>query len=91
MHNEGLASAPTDTMSKAVLKRNNRSLRAAKVRPRKALQSRSSEAVRRISEERLATDMGLRALQDLQKFGGLEDVFGRAGPRSKQTPSRLCP
>jgi len=50
---------------------------------RKILGSRSnSEAVRRAIEERLAVEEGLAALRDLQKPGGLEDVFNRAPARS---------
>ena len=72
-------------MAKMELKRTKPSLKAAKVRRRpKANQFRdSSESLRRISNERLATEAGLRALRDLQKLGGLEDVFGRTGPRSR--------
>jgi len=67
-------------MRKVVLTRTNLLLEVAKVRRlRRALESRSnSEAVRRVIDERLAVESGLRALQDLRKLGGLDDVFGRA-------------
>jgi len=46
---------------------------------RKALQSRSnSEAVHRTIDERLSVEAGVAALRALRKFGGPEDVFGRA-------------
>ena len=72
-------------MSKVALTRTNLLLEVAKVRRlRKTLQSRSnSEAVRRLIDERLAVEAGLQALQDLQKLGGLEDVFGRITPKSR--------
>jgi hypothetical protein len=67
-------------MSRTALTRTNLLLETGKVRRlRKALQSRSnSEAVRSVIDERLAVEAGLQALQDLRKFGGPEDVFGRA-------------
>ena len=67
-------------MTRAALTRTNLLLDVRKVRRlRKALQSPSnSEAVRRVIDERLAVEVGLQALQDLQKLGGPEDVFGRA-------------
>lgn len=72
-------------MSKIALTRTNLLLEVGKVRRlRKALQSRSnSEAVRRAIDERLALEAGLRALRNLRKFGGLEDVFGRAPARKR--------
>ena len=71
-------------MSKMALTRTNILLETVKVpRLRRALQSRSnSEAVRRAIDERLAVQSGLRALQDLRRLGGLEDVFGRAAPKN---------
>lgn len=71
-------------MSKTALKRTNLLLETRKVgRLRKALRSRSnSEAVRRVIDERLAAESGLKALRNLRKLGGLEDVFGRA-PKKK--------
>jgi len=70
---------------KVALTRTNLLLEARKVRRlRKALQSPSnSEAVRRAIDERLAVEIGLRALQNLQRLGGPEDVFGRAAPRAR--------
>ena len=67
-------------MSGAALTRINLLLELGKVRQlRKVLQSRSnSEAVRRVIEERLAVEAGLRALRNLLRLGGPEDVFGRA-------------
>lgn len=72
-------------MGKIVLKRTNLLLETGKVaRLRKALRSRSnSEAVRQVIDERLAAEAGLRALQQLRKLGGLEDVFGRAPAKKK--------
>jgi hypothetical protein len=72
-------------MSKVALTRTNLLLEVAKVRRlRKTLQSRSnSEAVRRLIDERLAVETGLQALQNLRRLGGLEDVFGRAAPKSR--------
>jgi hypothetical protein len=66
-------------MSRAALTRTNLLLEVGKVqRLREALQSRSnSEAVRRVIDERLAVEMGLQALQNLRRFGGPKDVFGR--------------
>jgi len=67
-------------VSGAALTRINLLLELGKVRQlRKVLQSRSnSEAVRRVIEERLAVEAGLRALRNLLRLGGPEDVFGRA-------------
>ncbi len=67
------------------LTRTNLLLESGKVQQlRKALHSRSnSEAVRRVIEERLAVEAGLRALRTLQELGGPEDVFGRAVPKKK--------
>ena len=72
-------------MSKIALTRTNLLLETGKVRRlRKALGSVSnSEAVRRVINERLAVEAGLRALRDLRTLGGLEDVFGRAVPKSR--------
>ena len=72
-------------MSSLPLTRTNLLLDTAKVRRiRKALQARSnSEAVRRLIDERLAVEAGLRALQDLRRLGGLEDVFGRAPSKNR--------
>jgi hypothetical protein len=72
-------------MSKVALTRTNLVLETAKVRRlRKALGSASnSEAVRRAINERLAVEKGLRALRDLQRLGGLEDVFGRAATNTR--------
>jgi len=72
-------------MSNLPLTRTNLLLDTAKVRRiRKALQARSnSEAVRRLIDERLAVEAGLRALQDLRRLGGLEDVFGRAPSKNR--------
>ncbi|HMD97188.1 MAG TPA: hypothetical protein VKM93_07665 [Terriglobia bacterium] len=70
---------------KVALTRTNLLLEARKIRRlRKALRSPSnSETVRRAIDERLAVETGLRALQDLQRLGGPEDVFGRAAPRAR--------
>jgi len=67
-------------VSKVVLTRTNLLLEVGKVRRlRKVLQSRSnSEAVRLVIDERLAVEVGLQALRNLQKLGGLADIFGRA-------------
>ena len=72
-------------MSREALTRTNLLLEAGKVRRlRRALRSRSnSEAVRRVIEERLAVEAGLTALQNLQRLGGLEDVFERAQANSQ--------
>jgi hypothetical protein len=72
-------------MHKLALKRTNLLLETAKVRRlRKVLGSSSnSEAVRRAINERLAVESGLRALRDLRKYGGLEDVFRRAQASNK--------
>jgi hypothetical protein len=72
-------------MSKIGLTRTNLLLEAGKVRRlRKALQSPSnSEAVRRLINERLAVEAGLRALQNLRRLGGPEDVFRRAATKSR--------
>jgi len=66
-------------MRKLALKRTNLLLETAKVRRlREALGSPSnSDAVRRAINERLAVEAGLRALRDLRRLGGLEDVFER--------------
>ena len=70
-------------MGKPALTRTNLLLEAPKVRRlRKTLGPPSnSDAVRRATNERLAVESGLRALRDLRKFGGLDDVFGRAARR----------
>lgn len=67
------------------LTRTNLLLETGKIRRlRKVLQSRSnSEAVRCIIDERLAAEKALEALQELRKFGGLEDVFGHMGSKKK--------
>lgn len=72
-------------MSKIALTRTNLLLEVGKVRRlRKALQSRSnSEAVRRAIDERLALEAGLRALRNLRKLGGVDDVFGRVRARRR--------
>lgn len=72
-------------MTRTALTRTNLLLETGKVRRlRKALRSRSnSEAVRRVIEERLTVEAGLAALRDLQKFGGLLDVFGRAPAKAR--------
>jgi hypothetical protein len=72
-------------MSKVALTRTNLLLEAAKVRRlRKALKSPSnSEAVRRAINERLTAEAGLRALRELRRLGGPEDVFGRAAANSR--------
>jgi hypothetical protein len=72
-------------MSKVALTRTNLLLETAKVRRlRRVLGSPSnSEAVRRTINERLATEAGLQALRELQRFGGPEDVFGRAATDSR--------
>lgn len=72
-------------MGKTALTRTNLLLEVGKVRRlRRALQSRSnSEAVRRAIDERLALEAGLRALRNLRKRGGVEDVFGRVPARRK--------
>jgi hypothetical protein len=72
-------------MKRTALTRTNLLLEVVKVRRlRKALQSPSnSEAVRRVIDERLAVDVGLRALQNLRKLGAPEDVFGRAPTKKR--------
>jgi hypothetical protein len=72
-------------MSRSTLTRTNLLLEARKVRRlRKALHSRSnSEAVRRVIDERLAVELGVAALRNLKKLGGLEDVFGRVPAKGK--------
>jgi hypothetical protein len=72
-------------MSNVALTRTNLLLETAKVRRlRKALGSPSnSEAVRRAINERLEVEAGLRALRDLRRLGGPEDVFGRAPTNSR--------
>lgn len=53
-------------------------------RLRKALRSRSnSEAVRRVIDERLIVEKGFQVLRGVRKFGGPEDVFGRARAKKK--------
>lgn len=70
-------------MRKRTLTRTNLLVEMPKLRYlRKKLRSRSnSEAVRRLMDERIAAEKGVQALRDLQKFGGLKDVFGRAPKR----------
>jgi hypothetical protein len=72
-------------MSKTAFTRTNLLLEVGKVRRlRRVLQSRSnSEAVRRAIDERLALEAGLRALRNLRKLGGVEDVFERVPARRK--------
>ena len=72
-------------MSNVGLTRTNLLLETGKVqRLRKALGSASnSEAVRRAIDERLGVEAGLRALCDLRRLGGPEDVFGRAATHSR--------
>jgi hypothetical protein len=72
-------------MSKRALTRTNLLLETSKVsRLRRTLRSRSnSEAVRLVIDERLAAESASRALQELRKRGGLEDVFGRARAKRK--------
>jgi hypothetical protein len=68
---------------KRVLTRTNLLVEMPKLRHvRKKLRSRSnSEAVRHLIDEHIAGERGVRALRDLQKFGGLKDVFSRAPKR----------
>jgi hypothetical protein len=70
-------------MTEISLTRTNLLLDAGKVRRlRRVLRSRSnSEAVRRVIDERLAVEAGLRALRLLRSLGGPADAFGRAKPR----------
>jgi len=70
-------------MKKPVLTRTNLLLEIDEVRRlRTSLRTRSkSEAVQRAIDERLAINVGIEALQELQALGGLEDVFGRASSR----------
>ena len=70
-------------MKKSVLTRTNLLLEIDEVRRlRTSLRTRSkSEAVQRAIDERLAINVGIEALQELQALGGLEDVFGRASSR----------
>jgi len=72
-------------MHKSALKRTNLLLETAKVRRlRETLGSPSnSDAVRRAINERLAVESGLRALRDLRRYAGLEDVFGRTANNSR--------
>jgi len=72
-------------MPKLALKGTNLLLETAKVRRlRETLGSPSnSDAVRRAINERLAVEAGLRALRDLRRLGGLEDVFGRVATKSR--------
>jgi len=72
-------------MGKVAFSRTNLLLDASKVRQlRRALRSRSnSEAIRRAISERLAAEEGLRALRDLSRFGGLDDLFARASVKGK--------
>jgi hypothetical protein len=73
-------------MGRTALTRTNLLLETGKIRRlRRALRSRSnSEAVRRVIDERLAVEGGLRALRNLRTLGGLEDVFGRAPAKTKK-------
>jgi hypothetical protein len=70
---------------KRTIRRTDLLLDLGKVRKlRKALHlSSNSEAVRRAIDERLAIEAGLNALRDLRKFGGLDDIFGRASAKRK--------
>jgi hypothetical protein len=70
-------------MGKSALTRTNLMLDTGKLlRVRRTLRSRSnSEAVRRLIDEHLAAERGVQALKNLQKFGGLKDVFGRLSKR----------
>jgi hypothetical protein len=72
-------------MSSVALTRTNLLLETGKVRRlRKVLGSPSnSEAVRRAIDERLAVEAGVRALRELRRRGGLEDVFARAPANHK--------
>lgn len=72
-------------MSRTALTRTNLLLEVGKIRRlRKVLQSRSnSDAVRRVIDERLAVEAGLKALRSLRKLGGPEDVFGRAPAKKR--------
>jgi hypothetical protein len=72
-------------MSGRAFTRTNLLLETDKIRQlRKALRSRSnSEAVRRVIDERLAVEAGLRALRKIRKLGGLEDVFGRTSAKKR--------
>jgi hypothetical protein len=85
VYNNGWSYTPEDAMNKTALTRTNLLLETAKVRRlRKALGSTSnSEAVRRAINERLAVEAGLRALRDLRRLGGPEDVVGRAATNSR--------
>lgn len=72
-------------MSRTALTRTNLLLEIGKIRRlRKVLQSRSnSDAVRRVIDERLAVETGLKALRSLRKLGGPEDVFGRVPAKKR--------
>lgn len=72
-------------MSNRKLTRMNLLLQKDKLQQlRKTLRSRSaSEAVRRVIDERLAVEKGLRAIRALQRLGGLDDIFGRAPSKRK--------
>ena len=85
MYNYAQSYTLESTMSRTALTRTNLLLEAGKIRRlRKALRSRSnSEAVRRAIDERLAVETGLEALRTLRKFGGPEDVFGRAPTKKR--------
>jgi hypothetical protein len=71
-------------MARAIT-RTNLLLELAKViQLRRVLRLQSnSEAVRRVIDERLAAETGLKALRTLRKLGGPEDVFRRA-PRKRK-------
>jgi hypothetical protein len=85
VYNNAWTYTPEGAMSKVALTRTNLLLETAKVRRlRRVLGSPSnSEAVRRTINERLATEAGLQALRELRRFGGPEDVFGRAATDSR--------
>lgn len=72
-------------MAKTALTRTNLLLHTDRLRQlRKALRSRSnSEAVRLVIDERLAAEAGLKALRQLRRLGGLEDVFGRTAAKPR--------
>ena len=85
MYNNGWNYTPEGAIRRVAFTRTNLLLETAKLRRlRKALGSGSnSEAVRRAINERLAVEAGLRALRELRRHGGLEDVFGRAATNSR--------
>jgi len=66
-------------------KRTNALLEAERVaRLRESLDFRSnSEAVARGIDDRLAAERGLKALRELRRLGGPEDVFGRTSQKRK--------